>query len=224
LPGPIQELCIKECNNGRLVALLALGFSSLQVLEWQWRDQDLNLDAFWDTLLSADTSKIRLQTLRLAYWPARKCDAMNSCIPKLVTLCGLHFTLLSIYDLEYMSSYQFLEAHQSFVKAVRKSARLVSASMDMSGMIAAFSGLLGKEAESRILNASLQRNVMLPQLLSRPQLDHLMQDGEDGTDVHLFPSLFAVAQQPPYGALNSIFAGLVTLSDALEPSELPVHK
>jgi hypothetical protein len=85
---------------------------------------------------------------------------------------------------------------RAFVKAVRQSAGLLQVSE------------VGK-VESRVLNVSLVRNRLRPRLLARPRLDHLIQDGEDGTDLYLYPSLFSVSQQSPYGALNAILNGLL---------------
>jgi hypothetical protein len=208
LTSPIQELCT-DSHNGRLVALLALGFSNLQILEWDWSDRDLNVDAFWNTLLAADSSRTGLKTLRLTCWPVTKCEAMNSCIPKLVALRELHFQCLSSYDAEYLRSDQFTDAYQSFVRAVRQSAGLFTVPVQDLPWIGKFLG----EAESRLLDAYLERNRMLSQLLSRPGLDHLIQEGEDGTDLYLYPSLFSVSQQSPYVALNAILTGLLILSD-----------
>jgi hypothetical protein len=160
-------------------------------------------------LLAANTSSIRLQTLRLPYWPVQKCEAMNSCIPKLVTLRELDFQQISTYA-GFLCCYQYLEACRSFVEAVRRSAGLLAVSVRDSLFRL---GRFDSEAETRILNASLSRNGTLPQLLSRPRLDHLVQEGENGTDLYLYPSLLSVSQQSPYGALNFILTGLLALSD-----------
>jgi hypothetical protein len=203
---PIGALVVTQNDNGFLVALLTLMFTNLQELQWLRRDREGSSAAFWDRLLAADTSRIRLRSLQLDCW--QKCDAMNSCIPKLVTLRELHFFSLSSYSTGTLSDL-LLEAMQSFVKAVNQSTGLL--------LVPEETFLWIGELESRVLNASLQRNRLRPQLLSRPRLDHLMQDFEDGTDLYLYPSLFAVSQQSSYGALNAILTGMLALSDDLGP-------
>jgi hypothetical protein len=203
--SPVCQLFVQENADGLLVALLALVFSNLQSLEWQWGDRGMNVNAFWNRLQEADTSRIHLQTLRLEYWPTQKCQAMNSCIPKLVTLRELHFLAHTSYDWDPS---QFLETKRSFVKAVRQSPSLIVVSVEFYGI---------GELESTILSASLQRNGRLPLLLSRPRLDHLKQGDEAGTDLYIYPSLCSVSQQSPYGALNAILTGLLALSENIGP-------
>jgi hypothetical protein len=95
---PIRELSVEEKDNGLLVSLLALMFSNLQDLKWHWEDGEMSSDALWNRFLAADTSR----SLWLDNWPVKKRDAMNSCIPKLVTLCELHFYELSSNDRDYL--------------------------------------------------------------------------------------------------------------------------
>jgi hypothetical protein len=200
---PIRELSVKQNDDGLLVALLTLIFSNLQDLNWYQRNREVSSDAFWNRLQAGDTSKIPLQSLCLEYWPIQKCDAMNKCIPKMVNLRGLYFSELSSNDPEYLSRHEFMTAMQSFMNAVKQSTCLRQLQVG--------------ELESRLLNAALLRNRLRPQLLARPRLDHLIQDGEDGTDLYLYPSLFSVSQQSPYGALNAILTGLLALSDDTGP-------
>lgn len=195
-------------DDGLLVALLAMVFSNLQSLEWQLGDRDMNVDAFWTKLQEVDISRHHLQTLHLYYWPTEKCEAMNSCIPKLVTLRELHFVAYSSYDWDHLSNNQFLEAKRSFVNAVRQSTSLAVVSVELGG--------IGR-FESEALNASLQRNRLRNQLLATPRLDHLMQESENGTELYLYPLLFSVSQQSPYSVLMCILSGLLAMSDNVGP-------
>jgi hypothetical protein len=205
---PMRQLVVHQNDDALLVALLTLVFSNLEVLEWHW-NREVNVDAFWNRLKVADTSRIHLQTLRLEYWPTRKCDAMNSCIPKLITLHELHFFALSSYDWDHLHGSQFLEAGRSFVKAIRQSSSLLVVSVDSVGQYRF-------QAVSGFLEASLRRNAMLPELLSTPRSDPVLH--ANGAELHLYPSLFSVAQQSPYGVLKSILTGLLALNDDVGPT------
>jgi hypothetical protein len=184
-----------EVLSEELVASIVLGMPGLQVLDWRWcRGDILTIDTFWN-MLAANASLVHLSVLRIQFWPAATGREMNNCLPLLPSLQKLHFRF-----------------QPAFLDAAIKCPRL----RDITTLDNAQFPRFWNEEQARLVQAMFQRNQFLYQLVSRPRLDHMVQeDDEDSVETCLFPLLFFAAKRSVLVAPNTILAGLLALSDTI---------
>jgi hypothetical protein len=126
-------------------------------------------------------------------------------IPFLVYLEDLH-----IPPLPYGDSNVSL-----FLDSIRLSGSLRSVSFGIAARNAATQTLKGMDLLR--FRAYCKRNEVLPKLLTKSE----MMDATQGIAAHLvlMPTLFAVAKQAPRTSPNSIFAGVLSSMNCLEPKK-----
>jgi hypothetical protein len=197
----IRELSVMDGDDALsddFAALFVLGFPCLR-LTWQWQEPFASLGAFWN-LLATNSSKVQLQVLQLRECLGVTDEDMNMCIPLLPTLRELRFDVSRYYR-------NFDNKMTPFLQSMRKSSGLLHVAI--AGRFPDF----WSEAEARIVRASFQHNQDLLKLVSQPRVDREVHDGDENTEITLYPSLFHAAEQSLRIAPNSIFAGLLALDE-----------
>jgi hypothetical protein len=205
----IREILIEdrgrhlEAWSEELVALIVLGMPGLQVLDWRWSSgYILTIDTFWN-MLAANASLVHLSVLRIQFWPAANRREMNNCLPLLPSLQELHFRFQQLYE-----NWE----PPAFLDAAMKCPRLRDITMLDNAQLPRF----WNEEQARLVGAMFERNQFLYQLVSRPRLDHMVQeDDKDSVETCLFPLLFFAAKRSVLVAPNTILAGLLALSDTI---------
>jgi hypothetical protein len=167
--------------------------SSIQTLSI---DMMHNIESFC-AALKDNCAKVWLRNLRLS--GSFPLNPLLKLIPFLVYLEDLHFT-----PFPYTSSSMSL-----FLDSVRQSGSLRSVSF---GTTQTLEGM-----DLLRFRAYCKRNEVLPKLLTKSE----MIDATQGIAAHLvlMPTLFAVAKQAPRTSPNSIFAGVLSSMNCLEPKK-----
>jgi hypothetical protein len=166
------------------------------------------MDGFWTTL-SAKAAKICLCRLHISFFPHESPAGMMASIPEWVHVQELHFDKGMKTD--GVAKENECSALRTFCHAIWRngSLRIVSAKKKFPNF--------QNRACTRMVQASLQRNCLLPQLLSIPDAQRRDNETLYIANGSIYPTLLKAGKQASRFALKSLLMGVTAMGESIGP-------